>query len=307
MKKTASITLTAAAFVLLPASQLFAQMTGTSHPEELDDTVPTPAAQTGGSHYVKPSPAVPMPADTAATPAPILRQHDDAVAAPQPYPTETAAARIPQRTIDKSLIVTDDVNSGIVTDVPAVGPNELPIGTRLKATLEQPISTVTTTAGTRFSAILSANVSHNGIVLIPAGSLVNGRITQVRGGRAIGGAAAIRLRPDTVSMPDGATYKLNADVTDLDRFEASHVNNEGAIVANTDPHLTTAAIGLTTTSAVVAGAVIGGGVGAVVGLGVGAGVATVWWFKHDRQQELPRGTAIVFTLTNSLQLNPAPR
>jgi hypothetical protein len=50
---------------------------------------------------------------------------------------------------------------------------------------------------------------------------------------------------------------------------------------------------------------IGGGVGAVVGLGVGAGAATVWWLRRDREQELPTGTEIVFTLNTPLQLNPA--
>jgi hypothetical protein len=51
--------------------------------------------------------------------------------------------------------------------------------------------------------------------------------------------------------------------------------------------------------------VIGGGVGAVVGLGVGAGAATIWWLKHDRQQELASGTSIVFTLNTPLQISPA--
>ena len=82
------------------------------------------------------------------------------------------------------------------------------------------------------------------------------------------------------------------------------VNNEGTIVGNSHPGQTAAAIGLTTASAVVVGAVVGGGVGAVVGLGVGAGAATVWWLRHDRQQELPIGTSIVFTLNTPLQLAP---
>jgi hypothetical protein len=56
---------------------------------------------------------------------------------------------------------------------------------------------------------------------------------------------------------------------------------------------------------VVVGAVIAGPVGAGVGLGVGAGAAGIWWLKHDRQQELPTGTQIVFTLNTPLQLNPA--
>jgi hypothetical protein len=286
----------AAALLLAPAAPLLAQMTGTSHPEELDDTKPT--VPIDGTHYVKPSPAVPMttvPTTTPSTSAPVLYHHSAPVA-----PIQTAAVR----DTDPTLNVTDDINSGVITSVP-VGPNELPIGTTLKATLQEPIATKTTAARSRFTAALSADVSRNGIVFLPRGSIVYGRISEIHGGRRISGPSSIRLQPDSVSLPDGTTYKINADVTDLDNFNDSHVNSEGAIVGNVHPGTTAAAVGFTTTSAVVAGAVIGGGVGAVVGLGVGAGVAGVWWLKHDRQQELPTGTEIVFTLDSSLQINPA--
>jgi hypothetical protein len=287
-----------AALALLTSTPLFAQMTGTSHPEDLDDTLPS--VPVDGTHYVPPSqPAssvtvtVARPAQS--EPAPALYRRDDSYAAP----SQTASLN----PVDRSLAVTDDVNSGVIINVP-VGPDELPIGTVLKAALQQPISTESTPAGARFSATLSTNISRNGTVLLPSGSLIYGRITQIHGGRRISGPSAIRLQPDSVSLPDGSVYKLNADVTDLDHFEDSHVNGEGTIVGNVHPGATGAALGLTTTSAVVAGAVIGGGVGAVVGLGVGAGVGVIWWLKHDRQQELPRGTEIVFALDSPLRISP---
>jgi hypothetical protein len=297
MKINLSIPL-AAAIVLLSAAPVYSQMTGTSHPEDLDDTQPT--VPVDGTHYVKPSPVVPAASATVTTPppAPVLYQHDTYVP-----PTQTAAIHS-TAPVDPALNVTDDVNSGVVISVP-VGPNDLPIGTRLKGMLQQPISTQTTRAGSRFTAVLTQNVMRNGAIFVPAGSTVYGRITQIHGGRRISGPSAIRLQPETVSLTDGTTYKLVAEVTDLDHFNDSHVNSEGTIVGNVHPGATAAAVGFTTTTAVVAGAVIGGGVGAVVGLGVGAGVATVWWLKHDRQQELPSGTEIVFTLNNPLHINPA--
>jgi hypothetical protein len=296
MKKL-SLPLATVTLVLLSGAPLFAQMTGTSHPEELDDTKTAPPAET--SHYVPPSHAASVTAatHTPAQTAPVLYQRNPSVAA---APVQTAAAN----SADPTYVVTNDVNSGVVVDVPPAGPNALPIGATLKATLQQPISTETTAAGTRFTAALSTDVTRNGMVLLPAGSLVYGRITHIHGGLRIGGSSAIRLHPDSVSLPDGTTYALHADVTDLDHA-ASHVNSEGTIVGNTHPKETAAAVGLTTTSAVVAGAMIGGGVGAVVGLGVGAGAATVWWLRRDREQELPTGTEIVFTLNTPLQLNPA--
>lgn len=288
MKMKCSLPLIAAA-VLLTGAPLFAQMTGTSHPEDLDDTQSVaPDAQT--SHYVPPSHTTPSATVTVTTPTPstpILYQRNP--------PTQTASVSTPA--------VVGDPDGQIVTYVP-VGPNELPIGTQLSGTLQQPISTQTTPQGSRFTAALSTDVSRSGVVLLPAGSIVYGRVTRIHGGRRISGPSAIRLQPDSVSLPDGTVYPIRAEVTDLDHYADSHVNNEGTIVGNTHPGQTAAAVGLTTTAAVVAGAVIAGPVGAGVGLGVGAGAATVWWLRRDRQQELPSGTSIVFTLNTPLQVAP---
>ncbi len=306
MKPKLSIPFTAAALALL-STPLLAQMTGVSHPEDLDDTQPTLTQD--GSHYVPPgqhsasvgvavptpvsaaqSPAVPPPSPAAPTLYQRLPQY-------QQTPTPTTAANTPSAAVA-------DPDAEIVTSVP-VGPNELPIGAKLNATLQQPISTQTTQRGSRFTAQLTADVSYNGVVLLPAGSIIYGVVSRIHGGRAMEGPAAIRLQPNSVALPDGTVYPLQADVTGLDHYTASHLDSEGSIVANTHPGQTAAAVGLTTTSAVVAGAVIGGGVGALVGLGVGAGAVTVWWIKHDRQQELPTGTAMVFTLDTPLHLYPA--
>jgi len=291
MKMKFSIPL-ATSVLLLTSAPLFAQTTGTSHPEDMDDTRQL-APDASESHYVPPthstSATVTVTTSAPSAPAIVQRNPDSSLA-----PTQTASVRVAP---------VGDPDGLVVTDVP-VGPNELPTGTLLSGTLQQPISTKTTQPGTRFSATLSADVSRNGVVFLPAGSTVYGRITHIHGGRRISGPSAIRLQPTSVSLPDGTVYSIHADVTDLDHYASSHVNNEGTIVGNTHPGQTAAAIGLTTGSAVVVGALVGGGVGAVVGLGVGAGVATVWWLKHDRQQELPSGTSIVFTLNTPLQLAP---
>jgi len=279
----------AASVLMLTGAPLFAQTTGTSHPEDMDDTRQL-APDASDSHYVPPSHATPSATITVTTPAPTTPVHYQ-----NNTPIQTASV--------SNMGTVGDPDGQIVTEVP-VGPNELPIGTRLNGTLQQPISTKTTQAGSRFTATLTAEVSRNGVILVPAGSIVYGRITHIHGGRRISGPSAIRLQPESVSLPDGTVYPIRAEVTDLDHYANSHVNNEGTIVGNTHPGETAAAIGLTTTSAVVVGAVVGGGVGAVVGLGVGAGAATVWWLRHDRQQELPSGTSIVFTLNTPLQLAP---
>jgi hypothetical protein len=306
MKTSTSLSLTAA--TLLCAHAL-AQTSGTSHPELLPDTTPATS-----DHYVPPTHTdtdTPTQAIPAPTPAPgatfTVIGPPVAVAAGTPLAVQAYAgdSKLVRRA-EPTPVVTDDLNSGIVTAVP-VGPNELAAATRLRATLDQDISTQATIAGTRFTAVLTADAGHDGRVLLPAGSLIHGRITQIHGGRRIGGAAAIRLQPTDVTLPDGTSYRFAAEVVDLDHFEDSHVNSEGTIVANGHPKATAAALGLTTGSAVIAGAMIGGGVGAVVGLGVGAGIGAIWWLKRDREQLLPKGTELVFSLDSPLDLTPAVR
>jgi hypothetical protein len=299
MKTSATLSTTAVAAIL--CAHAIAQTSGTSHPELLDDNLnaaPVPAAT---DHYIPPSHAAAPTTTQTSTPAPVAGftaiGEPTAVAPGTPMPRHRA---------EPVPAVTDDLDSGIVAAVP-VGPDELAATTILKATLGEDISTRETLAGTRFTAVLSQDVGHEGRVLLPAGAVIHGRITQIHGGKRIGGAAAIRLQPDSVTLPDGTAYRIAAEVVDLDHFQDSHVNSEGTIVANGHPRTTAAALGLTTGSAVIAGAVIGGGVGAAVGLGVGAGIGAVWWLKQDRQQLLPAGTEIVLSLDSPLQLTPAVR
>ena len=139
-------------------------------------------------------------------------------------------------------------------------------------------------------------ITQHGVVLIPVGSQIKGRISAVHGGRRFTGRASIRLQPDFITFPDGKSYRLHAELIDLDNFADAHVNSEGTVVGTEHPKATMAAIGLTTAGATAAGAVIGGGVGAGVGAAIGVGAGAIWWLKRDVQQELPIGTGLVFSL-----------
>jgi len=252
-----------------------------------------------------------MAADPAATSAPALNTRAEDTYGPYvPYnggkPSPSVPLNADASASRSTFTVTDDPTSGVVMSV-HTGPNDLPIGTRLTAQLQTPISTKVTLAGTAFTAALISDVMHQGRVLLPTGSIVHGRVTQIHGGHRISGASAIRLQPDSVSLPDGATYRIDAEVSDLDHFQDSHVNHEGTIVANGHGKTTGIIIGATTGTAVVAGAMLGGGVGAVAGLAVGAGIGTVIWLKQDHQQTLDPGTEIVFALNGPLHLSPISR
>jgi len=293
----------AAALLLIPSGSLLAQSAGTANPDPIDYTAATNSD--AGSPTATTVASCAAPTKPAATPTLQPRTPEIVYGAYKPYvPPASKDSLMSQVRLNGPSPIIDGTDGGIVATTPAIN-KELPSGTQIEAFLQSPISTQSTLAGSHFVAVVNADIVSNGVVILPAGSLIKGRLTHVTPGSHGLGPAAIHLKPESVSTLDGTGYALKAEVTGLDHFKASRVNDEGTIISNGNGKNAALAFGVTTGTAIVSGAIIGGGVGAAVGLGVGAGIATVWYFKHDHQQTLPAGTEIVFTLQDNLQLNPA--
>ena len=279
----------------------FAQTGDTGAAVSYPATGPAPADTTSTTRAYSAAPdttpdTTPNTAPQAA-PGLLVRRAASAPEAPRAYPrVENASAR------SEALRPVND-DSGIVTSVPAA-PFELPSGTVLKTRLDAVLGTETTPVGSRFTAQLIADAGEHGQILLPAGSAIHGRVTAVHGGRRITGGASMRLQPQSVTLPDGTNYTLQATLTAVDSGDDLKVNDEGVINARGNAKATAAIIGGTAGIAAVTGAVIGGGVGAIVGAGVGAGVGTVVWLKQNHEATLPTGTALFFSLDEPLQLNP---
>ena len=244
---------------------------------------PEPADQTYGA-YVPYSPAGPA----AATQTPYDPDADIVTSIPQRHTANTRGL---------------DEDAGIVTSVPS-SPNEIPAGTMLATRIRETISTASTAVGTRFTAEVIAPMEQDGRVIIPAGSTVQGRITEIRGGRRIAGAAAIHLLTESVTLPDGTHYILHAQVADTSEHNVTRINSEGTILRRDHVKGTLAAMSLTTGGAAATGAVLGGVPGFFIGAGIGAGVSTAWWLKQDRQEVVPENTGIIFSLSAPMSITP---
>jgi hypothetical protein len=296
------IALSTALFALAAAAPAMAQATGVSNPpaamiEATPDDAPTPV--------LHPKPSAATPAQTAAQSQPQYQLYQ-----PAPVAHSYHAAPAPVDDPDADIVTTapplphtEDYDAGVVTSVPS-RPNEVPPGALLRTRIRETISTVSTPLYAPFSAEVIAPMERNGEVIIPIGSVVHGRVTQIRGGHRISGAAAIHLLPESVTLPDGTIYTLHAQVADTDQYNVTRVDEEGTVVRRDHPLKTLAAMSITTGGAAAAGAMLGGGVGAVVGAGIGAGVSTVWWLKQDRQEEIPQYTGIIFTLVGPMEATP---
>jgi hypothetical protein len=294
MRKLAmKIPLTTAAFVLA-AVPAFAQsapaMTGVSNPDQVvisttDDSAATPTL----TPRVKPNAGTPATAAALSAAGPVVYG---------PYVPYTGASVAG----GSASMAADDLDSQIVTSVPE-REGELREGTLLKTQIMQNLSTKTTLEGTRFTAQLTEAVERNGRVILPVGSILEGRVTEVHGGRRITGAAALHLETRDITLPDGTHYVVHAQLIDTGKSEF-RVTDEGTLKRRDHAKETLAVVSGVTGAGAVTGAVLGGGVGAVVGAGIGAGVSTVIWLKEDRQATLPKDVQLVFSLTTPMVLTP---
>lgn len=276
--------------------------TGVSNPEPVVIAAEPDETVTVTVEPVKPSAAIPYTAapETAGTARP-LQRHEAA----RGSSAEAYGPYVPYRGgagAEGSARLADPDGS-IVTSVEERA-GEVREGTLLRARIRQSLSTVTTAPGSTFSAALLEPVEKNGRVVLPVGALIEGRVTEVHGGRRITGAATLHLEPRTVTLPDGTHYVIHAQLIDTDQTAHTTVDREGTLVRRDHPKETLAGVGLATGGAAVAGGLVGGGVGALVGAGIGAGAGTIVWLKQDRQAVLPQESMLVFSLTEAMPVMP---
>jgi hypothetical protein len=281
------------AALVLAAAPVFAQnpAMGVSHPDSApitsDDAVPAVKPLTP---ELKPRPSAAIPAT-----APSTEVYGSYV----PYMgPKLAGAPV----VTHAVPVENPEDAMIVVDVPERA-GELREGTLLKTKMISTLSTESTVAGSRFTATVTEPIERNGRVIIPVGSILEGRVTEVHGGKRISGGALLHLETSNVTLPDGTHYIVHAQVIDTGKSDFN-VSDEGTLKKKGNVKETLMVMGGVTGAGAASGAMIGGGVGAAVGAGIGAGVSTVIWFKQDRQATLPKDVQLVFSLTVPMVLTP---
>ncbi|MGC2164350.1 MAG: hypothetical protein WA634_20815, partial [Silvibacterium sp.] len=259
------------------------QYQGVSQPPPDDTIVVTPDTPPPAVH-AKPSPEVSAPAQaavpqtyapaTASAPTVHNSQYDntDYGIVTTPVPANHVNAAFPGDTAVLHTRSNYDANADIVTNVPESA-NELPEGTEIRVRLDQELSTNDTTVDTRFQGKVMVDVLNNGSVIIPAGSTLRGRVTQVSQGHHFGPAATLRLRPEIVLLPDGTAYHLYAEVLDSEA-SGTRTGSEGGIEPDAHVLKKTAEYGVGVGTGALVGAELAGPPGALAGSLIGAGLVT---------------------------------
>lgn len=144
-------------------------------------------------------------------------------------------------------------------------------GKRFYARMNDTISSKTARVGDRFTATITEPVySTNGVVVIPDGSEVIGRVNSVKAARKGGNPGSIDVSFVQIVLPNGKRRAINGSLTNLDSKSAKS-DSEGTASGDRMKNRKLIFIGGGGAGGAVLGGAIGGGKGALIGALLGAG------------------------------------
>lgn len=282
---------------------------GTSNPPP-DDTITTPAPEAAPQDTPQ---AKPSPSRYAQPPS-------NVAPASQPAPPPYAAETVPAPANDDGIVQvapadnasqpalnerpeSADPDGDIVHPAP-LGPGELGEGTTIRVRLMGRLSTSDSQPGESFRTQVASDVIQNGQVLIPVGSQIDGKVISVSSGHA-GGHGSMRLRPETVTLPDGSHFRLYAQLSGLPGSQ-DRIGIEGLVTPGSRLKKDGIEYGGAVGAGAFTGAMLAGPGGALAGTIVGASIISVHLLVSHPQATLDDGAVLLFTLSEPLNLVPAP-
>ena len=229
----------------------------------VDNSQPAAAAASESSAAVAPDAGAPTPAAEATSPA-----QPDAHAA-STAGTGSEAGKAPGATADGEKIASK-VLQGYIRVVPS--------GTKIPIIMDTAVDSDTSQEGDEFSARTGEDLNIDGQTVVPAGSVIKGRIAQLNAPRRLDRSGSVALKFDTVTTPDSrqiplvATLVARGGVVHARRGVKDIAIDTGIVVL---PTVVGLGIGVLAGGSSSSSNKIGRGGGAVIGAAIGAAVGTV--------------------------------
>lgn len=138
-------------------------------------------------------------------------------------------------------------------------------GTTLRVRMNNTITSKTARVGDTFTATVTEPVySTTGVVVIPTGSTVIGRVDSVTPAAKGGKVGSIDASFTSVKLPNGKSRAINGSLSDLDSKSAKS-DNEGTASGDKTKHRKVIFIGGGGAGGAILGGAVGGGKGALIG------------------------------------------
>jgi hypothetical protein len=195
--------------------------------------------------------------------------------------------------------------AGTNADTSAASQLTIPPGTKVPLALKQAVSTKNAREGDAVYAVTTFPVVFNDRIVIPAGTYVQGRISNVKRGGRIKGRAEVLMHFSTLIYPSGYTVVLPGAVENVPGAEKTSMKDEEGTVRQDSQ---TGEKAKTVATAAGTGAVIGGlsnGVkGGLIGAGVGGGIGTaIGLLTRGNDVRMDAGTTLEMVIQREVVLD----
>jgi len=180
---------------------------------------------------------------------------------------------LPMAVLISMPAVAQDVATTAPQEVVSSRPNEMPAGQELDVRLQTTLDSDTAQPEDRFETTTVVDLTQNGRVLVPAGSVVRGIVRDVHRASRTERAGELTLSFDELVV-DGRSYPIRGNAVDTIKSEGIK-GEAGRIAAG-------GAVGA------IIGGIIGGAKGALTGVLIGAGGTIV--ATEGKDVEVPAGT-----------------
>lgn len=158
-------------------------------------------------------------------------------------------------------------------------------GTRIRVRMEDQISSKVSQVGDYFNTrVVEPVYSNTGVVVVPVGSTIVGRVDAVTKAKKGGDPGTIDVSFVEVRLPNGTSKAINGSLTSLDSDDAKS-DNEGSASGDDRKNDKIIFIGGGAAGGAILGGIIGGGKGAVIG-GILGGVGGLLGERLTKGEEV---------------------
>lgn len=181
----------------------------------------------------------------------------------------------------------------------------IPGGTRVPLALKQSISTKNAREGDPVYAVTTFPVVFNDRILIPAGTYVQGRISQVKRGGHIKGRAEVLMHFSTLIYPSGYTVILPGAVENVPGADKTSMKDqEGTIRQDSQTGEKAKTVATAAGTGAVVGGLSNGAKGGLIGAGIGGGIGTaIGLLTRGSDVRLEAGTTLEMVIQRDVTLD----
>ena len=213
-----------------------------------------------------------------------------ASAAVAPAPRPASPAPVSPAPSSSSTSTTSTTSTASTRTTAPAGTVEIPVGTEIDVRLQNALNSGTNQVEDRFEATTLVDVGVNSRIVIPAGSLMRGVLTQVEPATRTNRTARMTVSFDQVTV-NGQPYAIRGTVTQA--IEGEGIKGE------------TARIGTGAGVGAIIGGILGGFKGALAGILIGGGGTIA--ATEGKEVQLPQGAVLRVRLDSPAYVTPPAR